>query len=140
MFPIRLVFLAMGISMVLSTAVSGGESPNDKMDDILAVVYSLSDRMNNLDTKVENTLYMEKLTAQKVLNMGITMDKLAGKVEKMEPIVNEIDYIQKLTVEKVYDTSDKVDKVVRKVENMEFKVDGESNIQGDQSYCPLPRN
>ena len=62
MFPIRLVFLAMGISMTLSAA----ESPNDKVDTILSVVYNLSDRMGNIESKVKNIDLMEELTAEKV--------------------------------------------------------------------------
>ena len=59
MFPLRLVFLAMGISIVLSTTAFGGESPNDKIDTILSVVYSMRDRIDNID-------HMEELTAEKV--------------------------------------------------------------------------
>ena len=66
MFSLRLVFLAMGISMTLSAAVLGGGSPNDKIDTILSVVYNLSDRMGNIESKVKNIDLMEELTAEKV--------------------------------------------------------------------------
>ena len=74
MFSFRLVFLAMGISMTLSTAALGGGSPNDKMDTILSVVYSMRDRMDNLVSKVGN----------------------------MESKVNDIDNMEEITAEKVF--------------------------------------
>ena len=74
MFSLRLVFLAMVISMTLSTVALGGGSPNDKMDTILSVVYSMRDRMDNLvgkvgnmESKVNNIDNMEELTAEKVI-------------------------------------------------------------------------
>ena len=64
----------MVISMTLSASALGGESPNDKMDTILSVVYSMRDRMDNLvgkvgnmESKVNNIDNMEEITAEKVL-------------------------------------------------------------------------
>ena len=60
--------------MTLSTAALGGGSPNDKMDTILSVVYSMRDRMDNLVSKVGN----------------------------MESKVNDIDNMEEITAEKVF--------------------------------------
>ena len=77
--------------MTLSTAALGGGSPNDKMDTILSVVYSMRDRMDNLvskvgnmESKVNNIDHMEQLTAEKVSKMEDRIDSIDTKMDKVE--------------------------------------------------------
>ena len=96
MFSLRLVFLAMGISMTLSAAVLGGESPNDRISTILDVMTSISERVdklvgkvgnmeskvNNMESKVDNIDHTEQLTAQKVSKIEDRMDQEGAEMKK----------------------------------------------------------
>ena len=74
MSSLRFAVLIVGISMILSSAVFGGESPNE---DRIGVILSVMTRM------------------------GERMDKLVKNVGDMEKKVNNIDTIEKITAEKV---------------------------------------
>ena len=53
MLPFRLVFLMIGISMILSSAVLGGESPNDRIDTLLSLMTGVSERLDKLQADVD---------------------------------------------------------------------------------------
>ena len=95
MLSLRLVFLAMVISMTLSKSVFGGESPNDRISTILAVMTSISERV----------------------------DKLVGKVGNMESKVNNIDQTEQLTAEKVSKIEDRMDSMDTKMASVSNEVD-----------------
>ena len=82
MFCLQLVFLAMGISIALSTAVLGGGSPNDRISTILAVMTSISERVDKLVGKVGNLEATEQLTAQKVSKIEDRMDQEGAEMKK----------------------------------------------------------
>ena len=77
--------------MTLSTAVFGGESPNDRISTILAVMTSISERVDklvgkvgNMESKVNNIDHMEQLTAEKVSKMEDRIDSIDTKMDKVE--------------------------------------------------------
>ena len=53
MLPLRL-FLIMGISMIFSSAVFGGESPNNRIDTLLSLMTGMSERVDKLVKNVRN--------------------------------------------------------------------------------------
>ena len=53
MLPFRLVFLMFGISMIFSSAVICGESPNDRIDTLLSLMTGMSERLDKLQSDVE---------------------------------------------------------------------------------------
>ena len=56
MIPIRLVFRIISISIIFSSAVFGGESPNeDRIDAILALITRLDTKINGIKSEV-NTM------------------------------------------------------------------------------------
>ena len=95
MFPVRLIFLAMGISMTISTATLGGESPNDRISTILAVMTSISE----------------------------SVDKLVGKVGNMETKLNDIDHTEQLNAEKVSKIEDRVEELGQEGADMKKRMD-----------------
>ena len=114
MLPLRLVFLAISSSMIFSSAVFGGESPNeDRIGDILSAVYSMRDRMENLvknvekiETKVNNIDTMEEITAEKVSKLedemvevvkktDATDSKISSMQSKINGIKSEVEEVQK---------------------------------------------
>ena len=115
MFPIRLVFVIAGISMILSSAVIGGESRNDRIDTLLSVVYSMRDRMDslvkdvgNIETKVNNIDTMEEITAEKVSKLE---DEMVGVRSDMSSVKSQISSM-----------SSKINEVEKKVSSTNSKV------------------
>ena len=81
--------------MTLSTTVFGGESPNDRISTILAVMTNISERV----------------------------DKLVGKVGNMESQVNNIDHMEKLTARKVSKMEDRMKEIVQEGAGMKKDMD-----------------
>ena len=81
--------------MTLSTALFGSESPNDRISTILAVMTSISQRV----------------------------DKLVGKVGNMEFKVNNIDHMEELTAEKVSKMEDRMEEMVQEGAEMKKRMD-----------------
>ena len=94
MFSLRLVFLAIGISMTLSAAVFGGESPNDRISTILAVMTSISERVDNLVGKVGNMESKVEEIVQEEAEIKEEMKKRMDSMDtKMTHVSNKVDKV-----------------------------------------------
>ena len=80
--------------MTLSTTVFGGESPNDRISTILAVMTSISERVDNLvgkvgnmESKVEEIVQEETEMKEEMKTIKIQMDT------KMNSVSNKLDKV-----------------------------------------------
>ena len=129
MYPMRLVFLIVGISTILSSTVFGGESPNeDRIGDILSLMTGVSERVDGLvknvgkmETKVDNIDTMEKISAEKISKMENEISKVKFDVSSMSSKINEVE-------KKVSSTKSKVSTIESDVASTKSKV---STIQSD---------
>ena len=129
MFPLRLVFLEISISMILSSAVFGGESPNDKIDTLLSVVYTMRDRMNDLvknvgkiETKVNNIDTMEDLTAEKVSKLEDEMVKVVKKTDATDSKISSMQSKMSATDSKISSMQSKISATDSKINGMKSDV------------------
>ena len=83
MIPIRLVFLIVVISMILSSAVFGGESPNDRIDTLLSLMTGMSERVDKLIKNVGN---MET----NIKNINKDVSKLENEMVEVKSDVAEV--------------------------------------------------
>ena len=97
MIPIRLVFLIVGISMILSSAVFGGESPNDRIDTLLSLMTGMSERVDKLvknvakiKTKVDNIEDEMVEVKSDVSSMSSKINGVEKKVSTIETDVAEV--------------------------------------------------
>ena len=94
MFPMRLVFLFMGTSMILSNSTFGGES-NDRIDSILEFMVNVDKRMNQLvdvvdglKSEVGKVVETEEQTVMKVVKMEDAMWMIVKKEGEMDGKAN----------------------------------------------------
>ena len=77
MISIRFVFLIVGIS-ILSSAVFGGESPNeDRIGDILAMMTRMDSKINGIKSDVATMSSKIKEVEQKVEEVSIVINNVS---------------------------------------------------------------
>ena len=112
MFPLRLVFLAISISMILTSTVFGGsESQNDRMDTLLSLMTGMRDRMDNMEKNVGNieenikTINkMDDLTAEKVSKIE---DEMVEMIKRTNATDSKISSMQS----KISATDSKINRI-----------------------------
>ena len=81
MISIRLVFLIVGVSMILSSAVFGGESANeDRIGDILAMMIRMDSKINGIKSDVATMSSKIKEVERKVEEVSIVMNNVSFKL------------------------------------------------------------
>ena len=92
MFLIRafVVLLVVVVSLVLCEG-AGGESKNDRMDDLFSLMYDMGKRVNSLSDSVQKIYRMEEETAEHMLKTEDRVAEIAQNEEDMSKKIGSLD-------------------------------------------------
>ena len=90
MFLIRASLLLVLVVSITQGAGAGGESKNDRMDDLFSLMYDMGKQVNSLSDSVKNIYRMEEETAEHMLK---TEDRVSEIVKNEEDLTKKVESI-----------------------------------------------